>query len=54
VKWSEVMILGEMYVESLICSYVAVRRLCAVCCVVLCCLITVCFSFLFSNYSTRF
>jgi hypothetical protein len=28
------MIVGEMYVESLICSYVAVCRLCAVCCVV--------------------
>jgi hypothetical protein len=48
VKWSEVMIYGEMCVLSLIYMYVAVYRLCAVRCVL------ICFSLLLYNYSTLF
>jgi len=43
------MILGERCVLSLIYCFVAVCRLCAVGC-----LIIICFSLLFSNYSTYF
>jgi len=43
------MILGEMYILSLICSSVAVCRFCAVGFV---CVIIICFFLLFSNYST--
>jgi len=45
-KCSEVMILGEKFVLSLIYVYVAVCRYCAVRC-----LIIICFYLLFSNYS---
>jgi hypothetical protein len=47
VKWSEVMILGEMYVLSFVYIYVAVCMFCAVRWVII-----ICFSLLFSNYST--
>ena len=47
VKWCEVKILGKMCVLSLIYSYVAVRRICAVPCVII-----ICFFLLFSNYAT--
>jgi hypothetical protein len=46
VKWSEVMILGEMCVLSLIYGHVAVCRFCAVRCI-----ITIYFPLLFFNYS---
>ena len=46
VKWSELKILGEVWVLWLIYSYVAVCRFCAVRCA-----IVVCFCLLFSNYS---
>jgi hypothetical protein len=45
-KWSDVMIFGEMCVLSLIYSYVAVCMLCAVRCVFI-----ICSCLLFSNYS---
>jgi hypothetical protein len=48
IKWSELKIFGDMWVLSLIYSYVAVYILCAVCCVII-----ICLSFLFSNYSTH-
>ena len=48
VRWSEVKILGEMCVLSLIYSYVAICRFCAICC-----LIMICFSLLLYNYSTQ-
>ena len=44
--YSEVKIFSAMYASSLICSYVAVCRFCA-----LCCLTIICFSLLISNYS---
>jgi hypothetical protein len=46
VKCSEVMILVEMCVLSMIYSYVAVCTFCAVRCVI------ICFCLLFSNHST--
>ena len=46
VKLSEVMNVGEMYLLSSICSYVAVCMFCAVRCVII-----VCCYLLFSNYS---
>jgi len=46
-RGSNAMIWSEMCVLSLIYSYVAVCRLCVVCC-----LIIICFYLLFSNYST--
>jgi len=47
VKGSEVMILGEMCVLSLIYSNVSICRFCALSCVII-----ICFCMLFSNYST--
>jgi hypothetical protein len=45
-KWSEVMILGEMCVISMIYNYVAVGRFCAVRCII----IIICCCLLYSNY----
>jgi hypothetical protein len=47
VNWIKVKIFGEMFAFSLIYSYVAVCRFCAVCCVII-----ICISLLLSNYST--
>jgi hypothetical protein len=44
VKWSEVMMFGEMYVLSLIYSYVAVCMFCAVRCVVSLLFAAICYS----------
>jgi hypothetical protein len=49
VKWSDVMILGELCVFSLIYIFVAVCRFCAVLFLVI-----ICFCLLFYNYSTYF
>jgi len=46
-KWSELMILGEMCVLSLVYGYVAVCRFCVVRCGAI-----ICFCFLFTNYLT--
>jgi hypothetical protein len=50
VKWTEVMILSEMCVLSLIYSYVALCSFCAVRYLII--IIIICFSLLLSIYST--